>query len=146
MTAYYTILHKISRLKKTILGIMVMFFALFAHSQTKLSFCTFVNNQTQECVFENTKFITTPDSTHARLFMMIQSSATFDTTRLTFKIYSIDRFGKEVFVNSVLQDVQLDWRTAWQPAVFITPGKYVVKVYRDEEHVITGGGFELFNN
>ncbi len=123
-----------------------MVFAMLAHSQTSLSFCTFVNNQTQECVFENNKFITTPDSTHARLFMMIRSQVPFDTTRLTFKIYSIDRFGKEVYLNSVLEDIQQDWRTVWQPALFVTPGKYMVKVYCDEQQIITSGGFELFNN
>ena len=119
---------------------------MLAHSQTSLSFCTFVNNQTQECIFENTKFITTPDSTHARLFMILRSTVSFDTTRLTFKIYTVDRFGKEVLVNTVLEDVQLDWRMAWQPALFVTPSKYIVKVYRDEQHMISSGGFELFNN
>jgi hypothetical protein len=133
-------------LKKITIAFVAIFFAQLAHSQTTLSFCTFVNNQTQECVFENTKFITTPDSTHARLFMMIRGSDVFDTTRLTFKIYSIDRFGKEVSFSTVLEDVQLDWRTAWQPALLITPGKYVVKVYRDDQHMITSRGFELFNN
>jgi len=78
--------------------------------------------------------------------MILRSAEVFDTTRLTFKIYEIDRFGNEVYVNSVLEDVQLTWRTAWQPALFISPGKYIVKVYRDEAHMITSRGFELFNN
>ena len=143
---FNTIFQKNSRLKRIILSVTVMFFALLAHSQSELSFCTFVSNQTQECVFENTKFITTPDSTHARLFMILRSNETFDTTRLTFQIFSIDRFGNEVFFSTVPEDVQATWRTAWQPTLFTTPGKYIVKVYGCDNNMITTRRLELFNN
>ena len=120
-----------------------------AHSQSYqsyLSFCTFVNSQTQECVFENNKFITTPDSTHARLFMYLRSAQPFGASKLSFKVYGIDRFGAELFLYTITQDVQPDWQNSWQPSVFTSPGKYMVKVYKgDSDTLITNRGFEFFN-
>lgn len=133
-------------MKRIILFVTAIIFALLAHSQSQLSFCTFVNYQPQEFVFENTKFITTPDSTHARLFMIIRSHEEFDTTRLTFQIFAIDRFGNEVYFNTVLEDVKTTWATAWQPALFTTPGRYIVKVYGCDNDLIATRRFELFNN
>ncbi len=123
-----------------------MFLGFWAHSQINLGFCTFVNSQTQECVFENTKFITTPDSTHAKLFMMLRSADVFGTTKLIYKLFTIDRFGNEIYLNSVIQDVQADWMTSWQPAIFNSPGKYIVKVYKDADQMMISKGFEFFNN
>jgi hypothetical protein len=133
-------------LKRTILSVTAIFFALLAHSQSELSFCTFVSYQPQEFVFENTKFITTPDSTHARLFMIIRSHEEFDTTRLTFQIFVIDRFGNEVYFNTVREDVKATWAIAWQPALFTTPGRYMVKVYGCDNNLIATRSLELFNN
>jgi hypothetical protein len=132
-------------LRKVIVVIAVMFFAVLAHSQSSLSFCTFVNSANQECIFENTRFITTPDSTHGRLFMLLRSAQVFGTTKVTFKVYGIDRFGAELFLFSLSQDVQAEWMNSWQPAVFTSPGKYMVKVYKDETTLITSKGFEFFN-
>jgi hypothetical protein len=136
---------KINILKKIITIIAALIITSLAHSQTLLSFCTFVNSQTQECVFDNTKFITSPDSTHARIFMMVRSAQTFGVSKFTYKIYAIDRFDKEVLINTIVQEVQPEWTNCWQPAVFVSPGKYMVKVYRDETNIITTRGFEFFN-
>ena len=133
-------------MKKTAASFAIMLFALLAHSQTNLNFCTFVNSATEECVFDNTKFITTPDSTHAKIFMLVRSADVFGTTRLTYKLYSIDRFGAEVYLNAIVQDVQTDWKNSWQPAVFVSPGKYLVKVYKDETNMLISRGFEFYNN
>ncbi|MCW3126982.1 MAG: hypothetical protein JWO03_2640 [Bacteroidetes bacterium] len=119
---------------------------MYAHSQTTLSFCTFVNATNQECVFDNTKFITSPDSTHAKLFLMLRGNEVFGTTHLIYKIYAIDRFEKEVFLFEVGQEVESIWMNAWQPVVFNTPSKYMVKVFRDPTHLIVSRGFEFFNN
>jgi hypothetical protein len=124
---------------------MGLFLCLLAHSQMSLSFCTFVNAQDRECVFDNVKFITSPDSTHARLYIMVKSSEVFGVEKLLYKIYAIDRFGNEVFLNTIQQDVHADWQSSWQPAIFNSPGKYMVKVYKDDEHMLAGKGFEFFN-
>jgi hypothetical protein len=97
-------------------------------------------------VFDNTKFITSPDSTHAKLYMMLRGNQVFATSKLTYKVYAIDRFNKEVFLFDVSQEVESIWMNAWQPAIFNTPGKYVVKVYKDATHEITSKGFEFYNN
>lgn len=117
-----------------------------AYSQNAaLTFCTHVNSPTQECVFENTKFITTPDSTHAKLFMFFHGRVPIGAGRLTYKVYAIDRFGNEVFLRDVNQDVQAEWLTAWQPDVFTSPGKYMVKVLIGTQEMVSRG-FEFFNN
>ena len=133
-------------MKKILSSLAIMLFAMLAHSQVALNFCTFVNSTTEECVFDNTKFITTPDSTHGKIFMMLRSVDTFGTTNLMYKLYAIDRFGAEVYLNTVTQNVQPDWKNSWQPAVFISPGKYIVKVFKDETHMMISRGFEFFNN
>ena len=128
--------------------VAMMIFVVIAKAQTSLSFCTFVNNQNSECVFDNTKFITTPDSTHARIFLMLRSNEVFGTQQITYKVYSLDHNGQEVYLRTVTQTVQADWMNAWQPAVFVTPGKYMIKVYKDSvaEKLETSRGFEFFNN
>ena len=134
---------------KRICGLVILtIFAFAGRSQTSLSFCTFVNNQNSECIFDNTKFITTPDSTHATLFLMLRSNSVFGTDLITYKIYSLDHSGKEIFLRSVTQTVQGDWMNAWQPSSFVSPGKYFIKVYSDAAglNMITSRGFELFNN
>jgi hypothetical protein len=132
-------------LKKIIFLVALAFVSLATYSQTSLSFCTFVNTTGQECVFENTKFITSPDSIRGRLFMLVRSTEAYGTTKLIYKVYGIDRFDKEVFLFSITQDVQADWLNSWQPAYFTSPGKYIVKVYKDDDHMITSRGFEFFN-
>ena len=123
-----------------------VFFSWMAHSQTSLNFCTFVNSATEECIFDNTKFITTPDSTHAKIYMLLRSADVFGTTKLTYKLYVIDRFGAEVYLNTVVQEVQADWKNSWQPAVFISPGRYMIKVYKDDTNMLISRGFEFYNN
>jgi hypothetical protein len=122
-----------------------MFAGIITYGQASLSFCTFVNSPNQECVFENNKFITTPDSTHAKLYMMLRSTELLGTAKLTFKIYGIDRMGKEVYLKAIVQDIKADWMNAWQPEIFNSPGKYMIKVYKDESTLIATKGFEFFN-
>ena len=133
-------------MKKIIPALLFLIFCTCAYSQTALSFCTFVNATNQECVFDNEKFITSPDSTHARLFMLLRGNEPFGTVKMIYKVYAIDRFGKEVFLFDINQEVETAWMNAWQPAMFNSPGKYMVKVYKDTEHMIASKGFEFFNN
>jgi len=104
-----------------------------------------VNSSNQECIFENTKFITTRDSTKARIFMLLRSAQVYGTSKLIFKIYGIDRFDKEVFLFDITQEVKEEWMNSWQPASFTTPGKYMVKVYKEDNTLITSRGFEFYN-
>jgi hypothetical protein len=128
--------------------VVMMILTLAVSAQTKLSFCTYVNSANQECVFENTKFISTPDSTHARIYMMLYGPDSFGTSQVFYKIYSIDRFGQEASYKTVTQAVQGSWKTAWQPYSFTSPGKYLIKVYKDTtaEKLILSRNLELFNN
>lgn len=77
--------------------------------------------------------------------MFFHGRVPFGASRLTYKVYAIDRFGKEVFLRDVNQDVQAEWLSAWQPEFFTSPGKYVVKVMIGTQEMVSGG-FEFFNN
>jgi hypothetical protein len=136
---------KIKALKKALPISILLFFTSLCYSQTLLSFCTYVSSDTHECIFDNNKFITSPDSTHARIYMMLRSAQVFGTAKLNYKIYGIDRFGAEVLVNTVTQEVKADWMNSWQPSYFTSPGKYIVKVYTEEGVLIVSKGLELFN-
>lgn len=77
--------------------------------------------------------------------MFFRSQVPFGAGRLTYKVYAIDRFGKEVFLRDIYQDVQPEWLSAWQPDFFTSPGKYVVKVMIGAQEMVSGS-FEFFNH
>lgn len=120
-----------------------LFFAVY--SQTTLSFCTGVDNS--KCQFNNTKFITTPDSTTARIFMMVSGAndIPLGTTKLVYKIYNIDKKGNELYMATLDQEMKPDWVFAWYPYTFNTPGKYEVKIYNDATEMLSTKSFELFD-
>ena len=89
---------------KKIVGLAsALFFvsALSAQTQASIQFCTTV--QDDYCVFGNTKFISQPDSLHARLFMMVRNEQGFGSAKLVFKIYAVAKDGTEKFKTSIDQ-------------------------------------------
>ena len=132
-----------SCMKKIAICIAAILFSISIHAQASLSFCTFVDNQ--ECVFENTKFISTPDSAFVKIYMMVRSLDLLSTNKLTFKIEGIDRFGKEVDYKTIEQEIQPDWRSCWQPTLFRSPGKYIIRVYRYGDKLLATREMEIFD-
>ncbi len=116
-----------------------------AYSQTTLSFCAGIDNE--RCAFNNTKFISVPDSSTAKIFMMVSgnSDLTLASGKLIYKMYSVNKKGEEVYINTLEQSIQPEWIYAWQPAFFNTPGKYTVKVYNDANRLLNSKSFELFD-
>lgn len=113
------------------------------NGQTKLHFCTFVNSYNLDCVFDNVKFITTPDSSRDKLFMMLDIKDSIGSDKVTYQLFKIDSTGKEVYLDSVLQQVKSSWKTVWQPYQFQTPGKYMVRVYTAPGNLLVNRGFEF---
>jgi hypothetical protein len=128
-------------MKKPLTIIALLFFIASAYSQTTLSFCTHVQDNGY-CAFDNNKFITTPDSTTGRIFMKINSTITLGT-KLTYKIYKVDKNGEEKFSQLVDQSIQPDWMMAWEPYTFATNAKYTIKVFNDADKMICSKSFEL---
>ena len=113
------------------------------YSQATLNFCASVEANGY-CNFDNTKFITSPDSTTGRIFMQVRNNAgPIGASNVIFKIYKLSGTGDEKFVTLMQQQIKPDWATAWMPGTFDSPGKYVVKVYNEADQVICTNKFEL---
>jgi hypothetical protein len=119
-------------------------FFFTAQSQTTLSFCTAVE-QDGYCAFYNDKFITSPDSSFGRVYLLLRNPNGVGVTHATFKIYELDKEGKETYQNSLDQTLETDWVYAWKIGFFKSPGKFRVKVENDAGEIICGKSFELFN-
>ena len=111
------------------------------YSQAVLTFCTYVE-QGGHCIFDNKKFITSPDSASGRIFMEVKSTDALGA-KLTYKIFSVGKNSEEKLVQSLDQNLQADWMMAWEPYVFPTNTKYSVKVYNEANIVICSKSFEL---
>jgi hypothetical protein len=115
-----------------------------SYSQTTLSFCASVEKDGY-CAFNNTKFFASPDSGQARLYMLISNPVGLGLSHITFKLFTVDKDGKETFINSLDQDLGADWRYAWKIGFFTAPGKYNIKVVNDADPVVCSKAFELFD-
>ena len=126
------------------MGLLLMMVCVTcSYSQVALNFCASVE-PTGYCNFNNTKFISSKDSTTGRINMEVRSiTAPIGAATLLFKIYKLDEKGKEVFVTMVSQAIKPDWYFAWTPYMFNSPGKYAVKVYNESDQVICSNAFEF---
>ncbi len=131
-------------MKALSLLLALTFVSLFLSAQTTLSFCTSVE-QEGYCAFNNTKFITSPDSASGRLYMLLRNSNGIGQTHVTYKIFAVDKEGKETYQNTVEQHLQPDWLYAWQINYFKSPGKFKVKVANDAGETICSNSVELFD-
>ena len=125
--------------------VLMVVASTLVYSQTTLSFCAGIDNE--RCAFNNTKFISVPDSSTAKIFMMVSGNndQTLATGKLIYKLYSVNKKGEETYINTLEQSIQPEWIYAWQPAFFNTPGKYTVKVYNDANRILNTKSFELFD-
>lgn len=131
-------------LMKKIVAITILMGCLSGmYAQTQLYFCTAVDPQSGFCVFNNTKFITSPDSNSARIFIKVNNADGFASDTLIFKIFSVDKDGEETFSHALTQKIEKDWDMSWQNEKFNSPGTYLVKVYNDTGLLICSKSFEL---
>jgi hypothetical protein len=129
---------------KIIIGALLMICCIAtSYSQSMLSFCTAVDPQSGYCVFDNTKFISSPDSTVARIYIKISNPKGFDSDTITFKIFSVGKEGEETFSHSLIQKIETGWDMCWQNEKFNSPGTYLIKVYNKEGLLICSRSFEL---
>lgn len=127
-----------------VLCLFVMGSFSVGYSQTTLSFCASVEKD-GFCAFDNTKFISSPDSIRARLYMLVRNPVGIGFSHLTYKLFTVDTNGKEEYQTNVEQNLQPDWIYSWQIGYFQSPGKYYVKVVNEAGTVICSKGFELFD-
>ena len=129
---------------KKIVGIISALLCLHTlYSQTELTFCTAVDPNGGYCVLNNTKFISSPDSSTQMIYMKVKNSKGIPSSKIVYKIYSIDKKGVETYFHSFEQNIQNGWDSSWQPDHFPSPGIYRVKVYNDLSQEICNNTFEL---
>lgn len=127
---------------KYIFSCCIALVSLAGYSQNNLYFCAAVQNN--ECVLNNTKFFSSPDSTYMPVCMMYRNENGLSTTKLYFVVNKIDEQGKEVFFATFDQDVQAEWVWAYKTGNFTVPGKYTVKVLSQTELPLLVKTFEIF--
>ena len=132
---------KIIYVKKTLTIAVLIFFISVSYSQTTLNFCTRVE-ENGYCVFDNNKFITTPDSLTGRIYMEVKSAAALGS-KLTYKIFTVGKNAEEKLIQSLDQTIQPDWFMAWNPYIFPTNTKYNVKIFNEADKMICSKSFEL---
>jgi hypothetical protein len=128
--------------KCVFIGFVVMMMnCLVGFSQTYINFCTAVEKE--YCYFNNIQFISPLDSSQALIFMFIKNPNGFGTTNHSFKIYKVDKEGKETLKDVIEQSVEPGWDWAWKSYLFPTPAKYNIKIYNHQNVMVTSKAFEL---
>jgi hypothetical protein len=130
---------------KQVIALMAFIFSLsMGYSQSTISFCARVD-QNGYCLFNNTKFFLSPDSTTETIYLEVKQPATFTgTAKITFKFYTVDKNGEEKYSSMAEQNVQDSWMFAWLPHQF-NAGKYNIKIYNDKNELLASRSLELFN-
>jgi hypothetical protein len=130
-------------MKRLILTLAVAGFFNCLYSQGVLQFCASVE-PTGHCVFDNVKFISSPDSSKQKIQMEVNGMGSpLGTPNVIFKIYSVSATGEEKFVDMVMQKIESTWFMAWSPYSFDSPGKYTVKVFGADDKLMCTKSFEL---
>ena len=129
---------------KKIIALLVLTLSISSiYCQTTLRFCAAVSPDNGYCVFNNTKFISPPDSTSERIYMHIKNPKGLSSSKVTFKIFSVGKKGEETFSHSMVQNIKPHWDSSWQNGMFNSPGTYLIKVYNDVDLLICSKSFEL---
>ena len=131
---------------KRLIASSILFLCIsHAHSQFKLDFCASVDKNGY-CLFNNNRFILSPDSTTQRIWLEVINPDGFKgLSKIKFKIYSFEKSGEEKYDNTVEQPVQPEWVSAWVPYLFKSAGKYEVKIYNDLDELMCSKSMEVLN-
>lgn len=130
-------------MKIFVISLLLTLAAMLVRGQTTLSFCAAMRDE--NCVFNNTKFITSPDSTFAEILMLVRNAEGLGSSTFNYKMFAVDDKGVESLVGSVEQKCEPSWIYAWQSKRFKTPGRYKVRVYDSTEKQVCSKSFELFD-
>ena len=138
-----TFVETYSMKKMIVLLVSTLFIINITYCQTALRFCGAISPENGYCIFNNTKFISSPDSASERIYMQIKNPRGLSSDKVTFKIFSVGKGGEETFSHSLVQNIQKEWDSSWQPEIFDSPGTYLIKVYNDADLLICSKSFEL---
>ena len=101
--------------------------ATSSYSQTVLKFCIESDNQCT-CKTESSQFLIGKDG--GTISFLIKNEKGLGTSHVVYRIYKLDEDGKENYNSDLDQKgIKGQWTCAWEDAVFLDPGTYVVKVY-----------------
>jgi hypothetical protein len=123
--------------------VLASLFSSNVFGQTTLSFCAAMRDE--NCIFNNTKFISSPDSSTTEITMLVRNSSGLSTLTLNYKLFVLNGKGEEILLKTIPQTSQAEWIYAWQSNNFKSPGKYKVRVYNDKDEQVCSKSFELFD-
>ncbi len=122
---------------------IAILFSTVSYGQTKVSFCTAVHEN--NCIFGNSKFIAQQDSLRSTLFIFVQNDNGFNSSKLVYRIFGLNKDGSEKLMETFEQFVQKDWVKAWMPYYFPTGSKYKVEITNEANEKMTNNTFELLS-
>src|SRR3954469_3611906 len=113
-------------MKKIIWVWLMMMCMSGLYSQTTVLFCAAVDPGGY-CVLNNTKFITSPDSTRALIYMKVTNPKGIPSSKVIYKVFIVGPKGEETYYRSYEQSIDAGWDSSWQPDRFPTPGIYMAR-------------------
>ncbi|UEG49544.1 hypothetical protein LK994_12960 [Ferruginibacter lapsinanis] len=127
-------------MKKIIQLSFMLLCSCMLHAQV-LKFCNAVNSD-GTLKGESTSFIIEKGD-EICFYVTTNSSASFNTSKLKYKIYTIDLLDGEVYDNTIEQDIKEDWGWAWRGIIFNRADSYKVYVYNGRDELLASGTIKI---
>ena len=75
--------------------------------------------------------------------MEIKSESVIGSSKVFFKIFSVNKNGEEKLENTLEQRIEPNWTMSWMPYLFASPSKFNVKVFNAENQLLCAKSLEL---
>lgn len=121
-------------MNKLLVSVMLFFLIKTGAAQYTLNFCEDVNNDGKPLMISNSFMV---DTSGGLVKFYLKADKNFNTSAMEFRIYYLDRSGKEEEIERLSQRVEPSWDYIWKELAFFDPGTYRVKVYNGNSTYLT---------
>ena len=83
------------------------------------------------------------DGGYLYFLVRMGSGNEIECDEVLYDIYKVSSSGKEIFDNTIYQDVETDWNWFWKKITFYDPGSYKVYVYDEDWKLLTSGNVRI---
>jgi hypothetical protein len=132
---------KVVDMKHTLLAFLLLAVVVNCVAQTTLKFCV-ETGKDGTCKKQASEFTISKDG--GTITFELKSHAPLETDKVRYKIFKLSEDGKEVFNNTIEQEIQGKWNYAWEEAVFYDPGTYKVMVYDKTDNLLCLSILKIF--
>jgi hypothetical protein len=116
----------------------LLFISCITYSQT-LYFCESVDEH-GEPVNSSNNFTISGDGSY--LDFLVRTNNSIGVNSVYYKIYEVKN-GKEIYDNTIWQDVEPEWTWFWNEIIFYEEGIFNVYVYNEDGNFIASGTIEI---